>query len=235
MRTGQRYKILRRKSVAGIISDGINDVWESDAVFQFVGQQTPTAVGSGLETQSSDLFSLSGEGNQICRRRIVDATLQSGNKRNVQARLCEVVERLEFDFQQTRLTAQLLHGMIVQCIELQINLQPRAMFRQRIYEFAIMREPDTVGVDHHVIDWLGKCVLDRGEQLRMQSRLASRKLDNFDVTFGRYDRIDLLANFVERFVSFARSAAGVTHWTSQIAAIGDLQYCNAGMLFVFTA
>src|SRR5262245_2348765 len=102
----------------------------------------------------------------------VYAGLQRCHQRHANARSAQVFQRLQLD-RQERLAAKPLVDRIVEAIELEVNFKSLAIFGQALDERGVMREADSIGVNHHNVDWPAAGVIEHFQELRMDRRLAA--------------------------------------------------------------
>ena len=81
-------------------------------------------------------------------------------------------------------------GVVGEAIELQIDLEPMAPLGQMLDEGGVVRDSDTVGVDHHHVDRLLAGVVDDRGDIGMDGRLAAGELQDFRPAFNRHEPID---------------------------------------------
>jgi hypothetical protein len=62
-------------------------------------------------------------------------------------------------------------------------------------EVWLLGDPQAIGVDHHMADWLGAGERQDFEELRVQRRLAAGELNEVGLTLAGDDRIE---HFVDR-------------------------------------
>ena len=119
-----------RLGVEALVAAGILHRLEGDAAHALVGER--------MAHDGADLV-------------VVDAALDRADQGGRDAARLEVGQRLAADARQLG-AAQVLQRVVVQRIELQIDLEARLEFGQRVDEGRVLGDADAVGVQHHVAD-----------------------------------------------------------------------------------
>jgi hypothetical protein len=157
--------------------------------------------------------------------------LQGRHQGHVQVGCSKPIEGLEFG-RKKWLSSEFFKNKVFDPVHLQVDLNAMLMLGDLINQLCILGQADPIGVDHHVMDRLGKGILKDLLELRMKRRLTPRELKHIGLALGCHQRIDRAFDLVERLVLEPRSAIGIAHATGKVAVVGDLQYRHARVLLV---
>ena len=214
-----------------MIRNALDDVRQRNPPFQIRRQHVPPRIGRRLKADASDPGACQSEFDDRSQLIVVDSSLQRRNQRDVDAGLSKRFERRQLRLQQ-RLAAQCAINIIIQPVELKINLNPIAVPRHQLHERWVAGEADAIRVDHHIVDRARQSIRNDFRKLRMRRRLAPGKLANLCAAFDLDQPIDLPLAVGKGKVFPARTAAGIAHWTGEVARRGDFQHADARVLLM---
>jgi hypothetical protein len=120
---------------------------------------------------------------------VVDAALYRDDQRGRDVVTFEVLQRLEPHAPQVG-AAQLHERVTFERIELQIDFEPALPFGEPGGKIRLLRDPDAVGVHHHVADRSRPHQLEHVEEFGMQRRLAARELHQVGLALARHQCVD---------------------------------------------
>ncbi len=150
-------------------------------------------VERGLEIDSADGGVLDGKVDDLADFMLVDAALNSGYERNVQADLSKAIEGSELLFQNVRLAAQDAVGFRVKTIELEVKRWPDLV--QLFKKSIVLRNSFSVCVDHHRIDTTRLCRTNEIDDQWVDGWFAARELNNFRGAFSSNEVVEHLFDF----------------------------------------
>ena len=162
----------------------------------------------------------------------VDVVLDGAHQGAADVVFGEDVESGQLGLQQL-LAAQGPGRRFVEAVELEVDFQPVAHGRQLFHQARVAGQTDAVGVDHDGLDRLLIGVADQADQLGVQRRLAAGELQHIGHAFELDVAIDHAAIGGEVDVLAAGARLGEAHGTFEVAAGGDLDQGDAGVLLVF--
>jgi hypothetical protein len=120
-------------------------------------------------------------------------------------------------------------------VELEIELQvaTAGAFAKFFQEFVVFDDEDPVGVDEGVVDAFAFVKpVEEFEEVGVESGLAARELEEFDVVLALEDAVDSFLEFVEGMVFEAGVGAdggvGETGGAGEVAGVDDLDEGKAG-------
>src|SRR5688572_7049346 len=121
-------------------------------------------------------------------------------------------------------------------VELKVYLEIGHVCSQLFSKAGIVGDTDSIRVHHQVADRFSFRNIQYGKEIRVNSRLTTTDLHDIRLTFVAYDDIQhLFYLFNGPVTTIMRTTHSITGWTSKVASISDLYYCQATMLLMILA
>ena len=120
---------------------------------------------------------------------IVDAALHGDDKRGREIMALEILQRLLAHAPQVG-AAQFHQGFALERVELQVDFEAALVLGEPRDEIGLLRDPQAIGVDHHVLDRPRAHDVEHVEEVGMQRRLAAGKLHQVGLALACHQRID---------------------------------------------
>lgn len=182
-----------------------------------------------LEVDSSNGRMCDGKFDDIPNLMIVHVTLNRWNERHVQPDLSQPIERLQLLFKNVGLAPYDAIGFAVEAIELKIEGGPD--FIEPFQKSVVACDALSVRVDHHEWNAAPFCGLNKIDDLRMNRRLPTGKLNDLRITFRPYEVIQHRFNFLQCQAE-ARTRFGETERAVHITRAIHFNDAEAGVLLM---
>ena len=232
MSTRQRRKIRFAPNTRCLFGHAANDVRKRDPLLKLFRQHEAAGIRCWLETHTGHPGPLHPELNDPPQLMIVDTWMHGANQNRVQPDASQLLNSLQLRFQQ-RLTAQNFVTGVTKPVELQIDFGPVLQQSHAFQKLRILRQADTVRVDHYDIDRLIARVLVDFVEVRMNGRFTAGQLQNLRLPLNFHQSINGRPTLFQRQMFTTRSTDREAHRTFQIAAGSNFQQTNARMLLMF--